>query len=69
VKSDPKRDPRKHIVSIFYVVEVDEDAKENAGDDAASCKFYDINEIRNHKDGFAFDHFEILEELIKKKNL
>jgi hypothetical protein len=48
---------------------VDEEAKENAGDDAATCKFYDINELKNQKDKFAFDHFDVLEELGKKKNI
>ena len=48
---------------------MDEEAKENAGDDAATCKFYDINELKNQKDKFAFDHFDVLEELGKKKNI
>ncbi len=59
---------RKHVVSIFYIVEVDEKQNEKAGDDAATCKFYNINEVRHQKEKFAFDHFEVLEDLIKKLN-
>lgn len=67
VKSDPKRDPRKHIVSIVYIVEVSEEAVPKGGDDASDAVFYDLKEILNSKDKLAFDHHEILQELIAKK--
>lgn len=67
VKSDPKRDPRKHVVSLVYIVEVSPDAIPKAGDDAASAKFYDLADIIKAKDRLAFDHKEIIEELIEKK--
>lgn len=67
MKSNPKRDPRKHIVSIVYVVEVSEDAIPKAGDDASAASFYDLKDILALKDKLAFDHHEILEELIEKK--
>ena len=35
VRGDPNRDPRKHIVSIFYFVEVDPKSIPIGGDDAA----------------------------------
>ena len=34
VRGDPERDPRKHIVSVVYLVDVDRDADLKAGDDA-----------------------------------
>jgi len=37
VAGDPARDPRKHIVSIVYSVEVDSAANVVAADDAASA--------------------------------
>lgn len=45
VKGDPKRDPRKHVVSIIYRVHVSPDAQPKAGDDAATARFYKVNEI------------------------
>lgn len=42
VKGEPERDPRQHTVSIFYKVEVSEDAEPKAGDDAATAKFYEL---------------------------
>ena len=68
MKSDPKRDPRKHIVSLVYLVEVDHDATPKSGDDAKEASFYDLKEIiTNSKDNMAFDHYEILLELVDKK--
>jgi hypothetical protein len=49
------------------VVEVSPDATPIAGDDAASAMFYDIKEILESNDKLAFDHKEILEELLEKK--
>ena len=69
VRGAPGRDPRKHVVSIFYVVEVDQNDKENAGDDAATCGFYKLTDVINQKEKFAFDHYEVLSELVHKKKL
>jgi 8-oxo-dGTP diphosphatase len=67
VKSNPKRDPRKHIVSIVYLVEVSEDAVPIGGDDAKSAHFYNLKDILEKPDQLAFDHSEILKDLVKKK--
>jgi 8-oxo-dGTP diphosphatase len=40
------RDPRKHIISIVYSVSVDSHNVE-AGDDAASAKWYPVDEVKN----------------------
>lgn len=69
VKGDPKRDPRKHVVSIIYRVHVPEDAEPKAGDDAATAKFYNVKEIIGDKTKFAFDHFEVLESLLQKEKI
>ena len=45
VKGKPGRDPRTHIVSIVYLIEVDPAAKPKHGDDAASAKFYPLEEM------------------------
>ena len=70
VRGDPKRDPRKHIVSIFYVVTVDENAEPKGGDDAREAKFYDLkNILENCKKKIAFDYYGVIVELIEKKFL
>ena len=68
VRGNPKRDPRRHVVSIFYLVTVDPEAEPVGGDDAADAKFYDLKDIiTNHRNDLAFDHFEVISELILKK--
>ena len=68
VRGDPKRDPRRHIVSIFYVVNVDENAEPKGGDDAKDAKFYDLKKIlENEKNKIAFDHYGVIVELVEKK--
>jgi 8-oxo-dGTP diphosphatase len=65
VAGNPKRDPRKHIVSFVYEVVVADTAIPKAGDDAATAKFFDLIEMLKLKDKFAFDHYEILSSHIK----
>ena len=68
VRGEPNRDPRKHVVSIFYVVEVDENSEPKGGDDAKDATFYDLKDIYNNcKNKIAFDHYGVIEELIHKK--
>lgn len=67
VKSDPKRDPRKHVISLIYSVEVSEDSIPKENDDALTAKYYNLNEILVEKEDFAFDHYEILVEYITKE--
>ena len=68
VRGDPKRDPRRHVVTIVYIVNVDPDAKPKGGDDAKDAKFYDLkNIIETQKDNMSFDHYSIIEELVQKK--
>ena len=68
VRGDPKRDPRRHVVTIVYLVNVDPDSQPKGGDDAKDAKFYDLKDIiKNQKDNMSFDHFSIIEELVQKK--
>ena len=68
VRGDPKRDPRRHVVTIVYLVHVDPDSQPKGGDDAKDAKFYDLKDIiKNQKDNMSFDHFSIIEELVQKK--
>ena len=68
VRGDPDRDPRRHVVTIVYIVNVDPDAKPKGGDDAKDAKFYDLKSIiEKEKDNMSFDHYSIIEELVEKK--
>ena len=62
VRGNPKRDPRGHIVTIFYEVSVDEKQDLKAGDDAEHAEWIPINDVSLNQMGA--DHSEIL-ELIK----
>ncbi len=63
VRGSPNRDPRKHIVSIFYLVRVDSDAIPEAGDDASHAEWIDLSILEAEQ--VAGDHFSIIEELRK----
>ena len=68
VRGDPNRDPRRHVVTIVYIVNVDPDAKPKGGDDAKDAKFYELkNIIEKEKNNMSFDHYSIIEELVQKK--
>lgn len=59
VMGNPKRDPRKHIVSIVYEVEV-QDGEPKAGDDAADARFWPLSEVLSGQVELAGDHLEII---------
>ena len=61
VHGDPHRDPRQHIVTIFYKVSVNPDAVPFAGDDAMHAEWVSIEEL--HADQMAGDHIRIIERL------
>jgi len=66
VNGDPKRDPRKHIVTIAYHCEVEPNATVQAGDDAATAKWYNLRQVCTEFQ-MAFDHKDILQQFLTKK--
>ena len=45
-----------------------EDAKPKGGDDAKDAKFYNLKDIvETKKNDMSFDHYSIIEELVRKK--
>ncbi|HZD36781.1 MAG TPA: NUDIX hydrolase, partial [Nitrososphaeraceae archaeon] len=60
VYSDPKRDPRGHLVSTVFVgmYPVDNDAELSAGDDAEDIEWVSLEAL--HNSNIAFDHKKIL---------
>lgn len=61
VRGDPRRDPRKHIVSIFYLVSVNPDSVPEAGDDASEAKWIDISALK--AEDVAGDHISVIDKL------
>lgn len=66
VMGDPDRDPRKHIVSIVYEVDVPEDQIPQAGDDAQDARFWPIDTLLSGEVEFAGDHLTILKNWLNQ---
>jgi len=64
VYGSPTRDPRKHVVSIFYLVQVSSLEELKGGDDAADAHFYDLEYLQSNPTLLAFDHAKLLEDLV-----
>lgn len=64
VYSDPKRDPRKHIMSTVFVGII-VGGSDKAGDDAESIEWVELGTIE--KQEIAFDHVQILRDYKKWK--
>ena len=60
VYSDPKRDPRKHVVSITYLLK-DVSGIAKGGDDAREAKWWDVSKLPE----LAFDHHYIISDALK----
>ena len=60
VMGDPARDPRKHIVSVVYEIDVSPAQAPMAGDDAADARFWPINTVFSGELTLAGDHLQIL---------
>ena len=66
VRGSPNRDPRRHVVSIIYLVYVNPNLELNNNDEYST--FYDLKTVLEEKeDMMSFDHYNIIEELIYKK--
>jgi 8-oxo-dGTP diphosphatase len=60
VYSDPKRDPRKHVMSTVFICIVI-GGQDKAGDDAASLEWIELANIERQQQ-VAFDHAAILRD-------
>lgn len=63
VYSDPKRDPRGHVISVAFIC--DYTGKPRAGDDASSYEWIDIEHMKDEK--LAFDHEKIFRDYLNWK--
>jgi 8-oxo-dGTP diphosphatase len=69
VAGDAQRDPRKHVVTVAYLVKVPQDQQPKGGDDAADAQFYPVKDILKQKDRIGFDHYEILQLALQRLNI
>ena len=65
VYSDPKRDPRKHIITVVFIAIIVSDLPVPK-DDAAEIEWVHLDEIQKKK--LAFDHKQILSDYIEWRN-
>ena len=63
IQGEPDRDPRKHIIALFYLVDVDAESVPLGGDDAMDAAWVDIADITQEQ--VAGTHFRIIEQLRK----
>ena len=57
----PGRDPRKHCVGLFYLVEVESNSEPVGADDAIDAQWVSINQLT--EENVAGDHSEVIELL------
>lgn len=63
VASEPSRDPRQHVVSVVYTVDVYPGQEPKAADDAKEIRWFALNELPE----MAFDHLEIIENYVNPR--
>jgi 8-oxo-dGTP diphosphatase len=61
ILGEPGRDPRKHCIGLFYIVDVAPEYVPVAGDDAMDAAWVNIGDISS--DNIAGDHIEIIDLL------
>ena len=61
IHGDPDRDPRKHIIALFYLVDVDPEAVPRGGDDASDAAWVPI--VGLSAEQVAGSHIGIIEML------
>ena len=64
VYSDPKRDPRGHVVSVVFTCKGKGTIK--AKDDAKNITIIKITDLKKWKNKLAFDHYKIIEEWMER---
>jgi 8-oxo-dGTP diphosphatase len=62
---DPGRDPRGRVVSVVYWSLLEKQPETSAADDAADCKWFDLNDLPD----LAFDHAQILADVRNRLKL
>jgi 8-oxo-dGTP diphosphatase len=63
--SDPDRDPRGHVVSLVYILQITE-GELKAGDDAAAFELVPLKKLSEIRSDLAFDHDMIVGDILKE---
>jgi 8-oxo-dGTP diphosphatase len=61
IYSDPNRDPRGHIITIVFLLDII-NGKLKAEDDAIDVKFFNLNKLPD----LSFDHNVIIQDIIRR---
>ena len=61
IYSDPNRDPRGHIVTAVFLLEI-QGGELKEGDDATDAKFFDMNQLPE----LSFDHDIIIKDVLRR---
>ena len=61
VHGEPTRDPRKHVIALFYLVDVDPESIPTAGDDASEAYWVPLDAVTENE--IAGDHIFIIDKL------
>lgn len=61
IYSDPNRDPRGHIVTVAYLLDI-LGGELKGGDDASDAKFFDLEDLPE----LSFDHDIIVKDIIRR---
>ena len=66
VAGNPKRDPRKHVISMAYHIQLEDYSQEPRGkDEVSTAKWYDLSDVWVGRE-MAFDHKEIVKVFLEK---
>lgn len=60
IYSDPNRDPRGHIITVVYLLDI-KDGELKHDDDASDAKFFDIKDLPE----LSFDHNIIIKDIFR----
>ena len=68
IRGDPKRDPRRHVITIVYIVNIKIDLNQKEITHVERANFYNLEKIfKTFKYEMPFDHYRIIEEFVRKK--
>jgi len=67
VYSDPKRDPREHVVTLVYDAEISNISYLYPGIEANKINWFNIENLLKMKESLAFDYYKIISDYAKKR--
>ena len=69
IRGDSNRDPRRHVITIVYVVNIKIELNQKEITNIKRVNFYNLETIfKTFQNKMSFDHYSIVEEFVRKKN-